>query len=548
MTSKMIRPLGCSLIMCLFCVVTAFAQHTYYISKSTGSDSNTAAQAQSKSTPWAHLPGMASCTSNCNGYTPRAGDTFVMMGCDVWVASDLPVAFPTTNSGSSGSPITFGGEDQTWYNTTNCPSGWNRPVFSNSTHTYLANANCNNDGSSQQSQVFVCLGVNTSPGAYGYIVIDNIEMTGLTCTGNCTGQQDYIWMPSCNYCKVTNNYWHGIDIAYDGNCTIVKAYETNSVFGSLFQQNIMDGSDRANQDSGKSACTVFFGDYGGVTIDGNIMHDVPNTVTPYASGGDSIVISRNNSYNILVSNGGSHCNGMENVGGGTFYIHDNVIHDMYCPGGESYMMGNSNETTYFWNNVFYNLCDAGAGNCSQTPQFPQTSGQGPIALYFWNNTIVSPTAQSCFSNSSQPGFTITALAFENTHCITTGSLADTWTGVTPTEAGNVTQTPTATDSNVSPHYDQYTASETYAYSPVASTNSTVGAGTNLTSNCSGSSAGLCSDTAYACSLQTSPIVEAVCPARTSNTRPSTGNWDAGAYEYNVQDPPNPPTNLTAVVQ
>src|SRR5579885_2327833 len=52
---------------------SAFAQHTYYISKATGSDSNTATQAQSKSTPWAHLPGMPSCTSNCASYRPQGG-------------------------------------------------------------------------------------------------------------------------------------------------------------------------------------------------------------------------------------------------------------------------------------------------------------------------------------------------------------------------------------------------------------------------------------------------------------------------------------------
>src|ERR1035438_5998818 len=71
--------------------LNALAQHTYYVSKSIGSDSNTSTQAQSKTRPWAHFPGMASCASNCSGHTPVAGDTFVLMGCDTWVNADLPV-------------------------------------------------------------------------------------------------------------------------------------------------------------------------------------------------------------------------------------------------------------------------------------------------------------------------------------------------------------------------------------------------------------------------------------------------------------------------
>jgi len=55
---------------------------TYYISKSLGSDSNTSTQAQARMTPWAHLPGMQSCTSNCASYTPQPGDQFILLGGD----------------------------------------------------------------------------------------------------------------------------------------------------------------------------------------------------------------------------------------------------------------------------------------------------------------------------------------------------------------------------------------------------------------------------------------------------------------------------------
>src|ERR1700735_490420 len=73
-----------SLAGLFFTSASLFAQHTYYISKSTGSDSNSASAAQSKSSPWAHLPGMASCTSNCAAYSPVPGDQFILKGGDTW--------------------------------------------------------------------------------------------------------------------------------------------------------------------------------------------------------------------------------------------------------------------------------------------------------------------------------------------------------------------------------------------------------------------------------------------------------------------------------
>ena len=71
------------------------------------------------------------------------------------------------------------------------------------------------------------------------------------------------------------------------------------------------------------------------------------------------------------------------------------------------------------------------------------------------------------------------------------------TGVTCNNFGNNLQQTTAqADANSSPKFDQYTASETYSYSPVATANSTVAAGQNAASFCSGNVAALCSDSTY----------------------------------------------------
>jgi hypothetical protein len=467
-----------------------------------------------------------------------AGDTYVLMGCDVWTASDLPFQYTGTNNGPS--LITIGGEDKTWYNTTNCPSGWNRPVFSNSGHTYLANTNCKNDGSTGQNQVFLC--ITTAPPGSGYWVVDNIEWMGLTCTGSCTGTQAYVWEPACANCQITNNYFHGLNVAYDnaGNCTLIKSYSGPSNSGTVYQYNIFDGSDRTNPSSG-GQCDAFYGVYGnGALVDGNVIHDLTNGIVVYAGSGNTTTYSRNEIYNALSTNGDNHCNLMEIVGGGTLYIHDNILHDMVCGGGEMLMLGNTGETSYIWNNLIYNYNGNGQG-----PDFPQTGGQNPInGLYFWNNTIVTGGNGSCFKSSGQSGGVITTLVIQNNHCITTaGSVVGSLTGITittETSQNNVLMTPTTASSQ------GYTSSETYAYSAVASTNSTVGAGTNLNGSCSGSLASLRSDTTYACAYN-STAQTVTCPGRKTNARPSTGAWDAGAYFYGGDPPPNPPTGLSAVV-
>ena len=77
----------------------------------------------------------------------------------------------------------------------------------------------------------------------------------------------------------------------------------------------------------------------------------------------------------------------------------------------------------------------------------------------------------------------------------------------------------------------YTNAQTYVYSPTSGSSPTVGAGINLTSTYW--PAGFTTnDTTFACSESTvSGVVQSVCPARPANSRPSSGAWDSGAYEY-----------------
>ena len=124
----------------------AFAQHTYYVSKSSGSDANTPTKATNKSTPWQHLPGMAGCRTGCaaisgwtgplgpgNGYVPVPGDQFILYGGDTWTSTDLPLNWNGSGTGqcvtTPNSSCIYIGVDQTWYNASVCGSSWCRPTF-----------------------------------------------------------------------------------------------------------------------------------------------------------------------------------------------------------------------------------------------------------------------------------------------------------------------------------------------------------------------------------------------------------------------------------
>ena len=83
------------LLTLVLALVTFFAAKsvsakTYYVSVS-GSDS---ADGTSKSTAWAHLPGMPSATGIAGSYSAVAGDTFILKGCDVWYNTSGTSNFP----------------------------------------------------------------------------------------------------------------------------------------------------------------------------------------------------------------------------------------------------------------------------------------------------------------------------------------------------------------------------------------------------------------------------------------------------------------------
>jgi len=496
------RKLGFFVIFVSFFLFAGCASATtYYIDYASGSDAN---NGTSKTTPWMHVPGMHGCNGVCASTSPNPGDSFILRGGVTWPNAAFPILWSW--SGSSGNSI-YIGVDKTWY----AGASWARPIF-NASGTPIAGTY--NEFIRALSQ--------------SYVTWDNLEMTGLN------------WQTSYSYSAmgcgvfaggtnilISNWYVHGWShtggvTTDDLDCVLG---DTNPPYmaNSLITTSIFDGSDSTNGgDSGSFT-------YAWPSVTRSVIHDTSNALLVTGNG----EIAYNNIYNVTKSFDTSvHENAIETlIANGTFYIHDNVIHDVY---GETMMTGNNNETDYIWNNVLYNLTGANSFH------FAQNNGQSITALYYFNNTIVPNAGASCFIEVFSP--TIGTLTIENNHCITTGSLNSAITGVTPTISNNTLQTPTVASGL------GFTSTETYAYSPTSATSSILTLGVNLSGNCSGILASLCSDTSYACTVDATKQV--VCPSRRVVTRPSGSlAWNKGAYmAVSSATQPAPPLNVTAVAQ
>lgn len=499
----------CLVALCFFALSGVGSATTYYISSSSGDDNRTSTQAQSKTTPWAHFRGMANAAGNAASFTPSAGTTFVLMGCDTWGNASFPISW--TWSGNSSNPISVT-VDKNWYNTTNCPSGWDRPIFNAGGSVIATHNNF----------------VRMTGGGGSYTTWNEIEFTGYTWTGSSYGEVAFFCTGACSgnvvNVTITNNYFHnwthGLATA---DALYVLLGNTNSSWmsGSVIDSNVFD-----NTDGDGLSGAMMYGWSG--TITRNVIKNVSNAILPMGSAGE---IAYNNVGPLKKSFDASvHENCIETLGGTTptWYIHDNICHDGQV--GEAMMIGNNGETDYVWNNLIYNW----SGN---PPHFAQNSGQSITRLSFWNNTIVPVSGGQCFIEVFSPS--IGRLDIQNNHCITTGALTSPLSGVAISNIDhNVLQTPTAAAGQ------GYTASELYVYSPVNPGDATVGVGTALSGSCSGLLAGLCDDTSYACTVDASNHVS--CPARTALTR-QIASWDAGAYQLTGGAPVAPPTGLAAVV-
>lgn len=517
------------LALCWLAVALPTRAATHYISNG-GSDSN---NGTSESTPWAHFPGMPTCTSNCLSYSPVAGDVFIPRGCDVWLQSNFPISWAW--AGSSGNPIVWD-RDVTWFNSSTC-SAWNRGIFdacASACASFPTGASqIGGTGCHASGNEFIHW--NASWVTQKWIEYRHLYWT-TDAGGGCFGGVEWMETNSADDITVTNAYFHDWGSAAYSAGSVTDTDQLFLVNGTpycahcLVTQTVYD-----NCDGTSGSGTYRGGSIQWPNVTSTIMACVANAIKPYYGGefGNNLITSIGLSFDPTI-----HVNCIETVdaqGTGIYYFHDNLIinESSNC---EGLQIGNSGEIDYVWNNIW--------DDTPNGPQLPQSSPSK--SLFFWNNTVYGWTG--CLQQAGHGGSFTGDFRINDNFCPNNVGTSAVYTGNGSfTVSGTNSQTNNVVPTISAATAGGYTLSQTpYILAPTSGSSMTVGVGTNLTSLWP---AGFSTnDTSYACSEQTvSTVVQSVCPARTSNTRPTSGAWDDGVYEFSGAPPPSIATMPPAVM-
>jgi hypothetical protein len=496
---------------------------TCYFVAANGSDSNDGA---SESTPWAHLPGMPTCTGNCGAHTPTAGEGYILRGGDTWNGSNF--GFRWSWSGSASNPI-YIGVDQGWYS----GGSWSRPIWT------CGGASCTGGST---TYYFVS---NAS-----YFSLDNIELTGLYSNAQGFGGAEYIY--ACGRYQIYENlYAHG----WSHNPAITSSVAgqmfdsgcgTNTT-GMTFRYIVADGSDTSQDMMSVISLSApnAYGNYfryvsSGINACGDNWHD---NVVEY----------------LVNSIGGSHQDGLYNYGNcysSTVVMYNNMVRNTNFPGSGGSVkfwisgLAPNTATFYVFNNVLYN--DLPGNMVDMGGHFANPYG----TVYFFNNTIdcgTDSTPGGCLiGDNGNTGGSMT-IHLSGNHWITTGPILSCLKTYECTETGDLLQTLSQAKSQ------GYTDSSPFAFQPTTASGSTItAAGAAATaarlSLCTtiglvDASAGTAcqSDTTYACTYNTMNH-SVQCPARETIARAAEPN--IGAYQFSSTQAitPNAPTGLEVSVQ
>jgi hypothetical protein len=256
----------------------------YYVSSSLGADSNT----NSRSTPWAHAPGDPNATGNASAHTVLPGDTFTFYGGDTW--SGLAAPFTISTGGTSGSPVTYGGEDITFFNSAACNAGGT--VNTNGTLvTWVSGPGFH---ASWVGQTVTINGVNYTVaqlGASGYPTTNDANV--LTLTSSAGVQTGVAFGTSGLYCRPR------LDFAHTLTCSGSGAGQNQNCAGILINNApyvVLDDFDiaryefaNANTPTGTTAADIL-SLYGSVanniSITNNFIHgwDMTGTISSGSTG------------------------------------------------------------------------------------------------------------------------------------------------------------------------------------------------------------------------------------------------------------------------
>jgi len=516
-----------ALLATAFCILSAAGASAanYYIATN-GSDSNNG----SKTTPWLHAPGMQGASGNAAGYSPKPGDNFIFRGCDTWTASGA-VFVNVSNSGSSGNYISYGGIDQTWYNTSTCPSGWNRPIFSGGGTWPASGANY---------KFFA------TPGSH--IQIEWIEFTN----GYTTGSYGYLTSIDPNVgsdIQMFQNYWHGMSaasLAGSGGSASTAASSNSCGPGGSFHDNYVDLSDSSAYAQG-----VWAGVAIGCYMD-MYRNYFSNLMT--CANGNFVTVHDNwfNNCGIPATAGALHANNFESNGdasNGSLY-YNNLTTNVSGASPVQFQIGPpTGATTYVFNNVAVNTATSSAF-------FSCSNGIGAIqgTCIEFNNTNEGgndPSPDAACTQNGDKGPPSPTVEYLYNHCVTnSSSYYIQKNGSSITSTGAVVQTSSQANGQ---NYSMATF-----FAPQSSSAATVGVGgtastmqgycTTIGANFGAEHQTACqSDTTLAVSIDTT-MHQVTGLGRSATLRPTSGNWDAGAYQYSGAVAVNPPSGLKAIVQ
>jgi hypothetical protein len=515
---------------------------TYYVAAN-GSDSNNATV---KTTPWLHAPGMSGCSGICASTTPKPGDSIILRGGDTWSSSSFPWTWKW--SGSSGNAIQVGGLDQTWFS----GGAWTRPILS-------GGGTFPNSGSTQT--FFLALS------GVSYVTVSWIEFTGFFIGSNANAWVGYLDRGS----KGTNitihdNYFHGWTHAAGisegspgGNVMAILCHTGSADPTTSIYRNVIDGSDTHKDDFTGLYSTGGCGD-----IYQNYIAWIIDAVN------EGFIVSFHD--NVMANDGGlcfSGCSTHNNVmeensspkSADSFFYNNYILNPASTnnAGGIVLQLApHSGQTSWFFNNVITNgpLYEANEMMCADA------LGGGGGTCTIFNNTMeaggdVSPPGGQPIRAGSWNGSTSpAAVNLYNNHTISSASPM--YTTRDCTSGCKVTQSPIPNliQSKAKAKAQGYTLTQAFSFSPTSTRSATVGAGTNETSLCTTIS-GLNAAAGTACQRDTTYGVvydttnhTVTGPARTTVARPSSGPWDAGAYEWDSSSGtrPNSLTSVKAVAQ
>ena len=502
---------------------------TYYISYSSGSNSN---NGTSEAAPWKTHPYMQT-ASACTGtgsapnYTHSSGDTFIFKMGDSWPNACFDMVI--SSGGISGAPDTY-----------TYDSGWG-----------AAGGTTGNTGQAVGVYRFTAGGsiIDGKDGfnrfinvTANYVTLNGAEFTGMTWTG--TGgtyhNEFMVDMEDSTNINVTNCYFHGWTHSGATNDVLYGVVgSTSSPFntGSTVSGNVFDGANSGGKgvsDSGGATYSV-------PEADNNIAQNMSNglLVSANVEVHDNLIGPINNSFD---ANDHENCIEPVQLPSGqtvTNYFYNNVWHDCTAVGilTQGAAPSSGAEIDYLWNNVAY------VGSVSSPPipfQFDSVStNMAGSAVYAYHNTIYGGSGV-CFRTSNRGNGSFGTLDWRNNHCITSGATFAQIqaTGKTQNIANNIVDTSSTGFNSPSPGLPP-----PYAYSPTSSASATVGQGQNLSGVAKGPLASLAGDTSYAgFGGMTSRGGTSCTP-----TPGVPGCWDAGAYQF-AAGQPTPPSNLQAAVQ